>query len=47
MKLSGGFGFNRRGVVFALIASAALSACGGSPEGTSGGENVVAASLDG
>lgn len=41
LKLS----FDRRGVVAAVLASAALAACGGSPEAS--GETVVAASLDG
>ncbi|MEL7199819.1 MAG: CmpA/NrtA family ABC transporter substrate-binding protein [Pseudomonadota bacterium] len=40
-----GFSFDRRGVVAAVLASFALAACGGSPEGS--GETVVAASLDG
>ena len=46
MKISGGFKFDRRGVIAAALASAALAACGGTPEAT-GGDTVVAASLDG
>ncbi len=41
-----GSGFNRRGVITAVIASAMLAACGGSPS-DSGGDTVVAANLDG
>ncbi|MEM1052251.1 MAG: CmpA/NrtA family ABC transporter substrate-binding protein, partial [Pseudomonadota bacterium] len=45
MAKSGGFRFDRRGVVAAALASVALVACGETPEGADGA--VVAASLDG
>lgn len=45
MAIFGGFSFNRRGVLAAMLASAALVGCSGSPD--EGGETVVAASIDG
>ena len=45
MAKSGGFTFDRRGVVAAVLASVALVACGDAPEAGEG--TVVAASVDG
>ncbi|WP_082922514.1 CmpA/NrtA family ABC transporter substrate-binding protein [Croceicoccus mobilis] len=44
---NGKFGFNRRAVVAAMLASAALAGCGGGGSSDAGSENVVAASVDG
>ena len=45
MKFTGGFGFSRRGVLAAVMASAALAACGETP--SEGEGTIVAASLGG